>query len=281
MLLRNRWNGHRRAAGVEDLRASGEDWWQLLSQVARDGEANRGPSLEPLARCGLAGINATGDDAGVHADFLSLRRNARFWDYAQPDVMSRDAQDMRTYESLEPAPVPDPAPAGERSVADGGVDQRVLHIARTVFTCQATVAFHDQRVERRTVPSIGARHGLTCHVLTPAAQDRPARCFQVGSHGELMASSWTVRPVTAPWPSILVGVRFEHYQWRYRTGWIYPCIYLDLGHVVGAIRGLAAQAGIRWRARKACRAATGGFPGLVAEPLLEIRFYLPKEVRHA
>lgn len=179
--------------------------------------------------------------------FMDLRCSARFWDYADPQALSKDAQDMRAY-ARESAHV---QPSGRRACAHPcGVptlrveEHLLVDLAQQVFVADSRVRFFDQQVSRKLVPSIGARHGLNCHAVVAGADEGQVHLLEIREDGEVVASDWPVatRP---PWlPALLIGVDYERYQWRYRSGWVYQCIYLDLGHVVAAMRLLANHAGV-------------------------------------
>lgn len=99
--------------------------------------------------------------------------------------------------------------------------------------------------------------------------------------GTLAECSWKESASPQSLPALLVSVRFEHYQWRYRTGWILQCIYLDLGHAVAAIRLLAARAVKRLRITFSIPPFQGDFTDLVSEPLLLIQLSPSQEASHA
>lgn len=279
-LLINSATGSRWGAGDAKGDWDREALADLIDQVLLDGADGSGASFNELERYGLASIRVADPDADAHADFIDQRKSACFWDYAQHDALARDARDMLAFELQEPSPRGPMISCIEPASGVPCGDPRVVEIARTVFSFTDRARFHHQQVGRRVVPSIGARHGLTCHIVRDA-QGLQACCTRMEDNGALSECSEMDFASPESLPALLVSVRFEHYQWRYRTGWILQCIYLDLGHAVAAIRLLAAHAAIRLRITFSIPPLKGDFTELVSEPLLLIQFFPKHEARHA
>src|SRR5690606_36606111 len=116
-------------------------------------------------------------------------------------------------------------------------------LAHQVFDSRGSERFHHESIDKKLVPSIGARHGLGAYLYGRVAGFEGEQWVRVKTDGTNMA----VRPsksklfcqVDARDEHMLICVNFERYQWRYRSAWVYQCIYLDLGHALAALKLLA------------------------------------------
>lgn len=132
----------------------------LIDQVFLDVANGSAVSFHGLEGYGLASISAADLGADAHADFIGQRNSACFWDYAQHDVLARDAQDMLAFELQEPSPAGPMISAFGRVSAVPCGDPQVIEIARTVFSCRERTRFHHQQVDRRVVPSRRLGHAM-------------------------------------------------------------------------------------------------------------------------
>lgn len=238
----------------------------------------QGPSRTTLQELGLL---ASGPWPAVAQDeacpsaraFFLLRAGARYWDYADPDALARDAAEMKAYTYEEAPPQLRTGPAAGRLDAHGGsmVDS-LCAAAHEVFDARATVPFHGSPVHRKIVPSLGARHGLGCRIsfIDQVTGERVLAAIDFDG-----ATRETTRgpPDAADCrhPELLVDVEFEKFQWRYRTAWVYQCIFLDLGHVLATLFLLLASRGFSFAATHAVPPDASDPLALLREPLTRIQ----------
>lgn len=164
--------------------------------------------------------------------------------------------------------------SGEERVVDAAeldltnLGTMALSAARLIFQRIQTVQFHHETVSRKMVPSIGARHGLICHVLVNEVSTQRRIFLRIHDDGRIGAIPASNDNRSTRWPELVIGVDFERYQWRYRTGWIYQCIYLDLGHVLAALKLHAEHNGLQLEVRSAEFMSQPPYMPLELEPLL-------------
>jgi hypothetical protein len=220
---------------------------RLLSKAGHDASSSSRRTLNPLDR---------------------LRRSSMFWDYAVPGVLQKDAADMLRYQEEEPHF----DPASLRSPSSGTLAPDLLShplitLAHEVFDAQAECMFHSERVHRKRVPSLGARHGLTCRIVRRISGSDHVEAIIRPDAATVLADSPRYDTLEGPAEVFLViEVEFEKYQWRYRNGWVYQCVYLDLGHIICALRLVAGYAGMCLSFRHVHQEEGGS--GCVVEPLV-------------
>ncbi len=226
----------------------------LLVDLARPDQLASSAMFSMLERMGLAACVTA--HPWACDSFLGLRRAARFWDYADPQALARDARDMLAFEAEAPDRPADQAgscktfDAAALRKAKGAGFASLVDIGHAVLRSRGRARFHHQCVERRLVPSIGARHGLGCYALLQGDQPEPVP--------------------QVPLPALVIAVDYERYQWRYRTSWIYQCIFLDLGHAIAAIQMLARRQGLSLRFAHADAGSLPRARALRSEPLVLI-----------
>lgn len=204
--------------------------------------------LQELGNAGLVTEQTSAhyleDDAGA---LLRLRCGTTYWDYSEAEVLQRDAADMLRFLAQDPP----------RSVMFEAVEstdlataseplQALAALAHQVFDTRGTARFHHEVVDRKMIPSIGARHGLGAYLLHRFGGAREeaqwVRINEDGSNVALCGASSC--QVDGRGEHLLICANFERYQWRYRSAWVYQCIYLDLGHALAALKLLARRQGL-------------------------------------
>ncbi|MBG0807934.1 hypothetical protein IY145_00615 [Methylosinus sp. H3A] len=103
------------------------------------------------------------------------------------------------------------------------------------FGGQKLASFHRDTVILKSVPSVGARHGIDAYV-TFNQNEYYYNCVQ---HSLVHISGTTCNSGNER-ISISICFRPEIYMWRYESGQCLFDIYYDIGHVIGNMK-LAAQ----------------------------------------
>ncbi|GGQ07089.1 MarR family transcriptional regulator [Streptomyces roseolilacinus] len=221
--------------------------------------------LTSLERAGLLRREAPDDPPPRDAPALhdwALANLAPPADYRNPALVDDDIALMTSYADGDPPPpaLPDLSEHAPRvhlphPVADpGGHPLRVL--GGVLYLSHAVIddaAIGPLPRSRRVPPSHGAAHpfdlsvgcrwadgSTTVHAYDPDAHalagladgDRP----DVAGPVRRLAAAAALRPGDAV---IAVHLAIRRVQWRYRTGAAYPTVFLDLGHLLEALRGAA------------------------------------------
>lgn len=215
------------------------------------GKPVAGPIEACLAEAGLLTSDARNATFRPCDDLPLLRCGTRYWDYSDTEAMQRDRADMQTY-ALHGGERLHPPQDGQKlpSARFAQEAQSLLALAHHVLDAQFQQNFHAQRVDKKRVPSLGARHGIAGF---PAYWDGELQrtCYvrimpdgtQVTARSPLAQSAQCVLPAV----HFVLCVQYERYQWRYRNAWIYQCVYLDLGHILAAMQVYAARHGLPLR----------------------------------
>jgi hypothetical protein len=211
-------------------------------------------------------------DAGA---LLRLRCGTTYWNYGDAMALQRDAADMRRFQEQDP-----PREIFEEkevclNLATASDGLRMLAtLAHQVFDSRGSEHFHHELVEKKLIPSIGARHGLGAYLYGRFNGFEGAQWVRVKTDGTHMAirssKSTSVSQEDACDEHMLICVNFERYQWRYRSAWVYQCVYLDLGHALAALKLLAHRQGCSLTFKHARCDAMDAKRALENEPLIRV-----------
>lgn len=171
-------------------------------------------------------------------DFFWLRAGAKYWDYADAEAFRKDARDMARYEHEGPE---SPLWAVDLEVASApslGPDAKKLFtLAHQVFDSQYSERFHHELVHKKIIPSLGARHGINCYLSYFDERLRRRALLAIGPDGaDYFPPAGAVSSSNLAENCLVICAHFDRYQWRYRNGWVYQCILLDVGHALAALR---------------------------------------------
>jgi hypothetical protein len=118
-------------------------------------------------------------------------------------------------------PLPEPS-FSLTSVYD--VISSLLHVS---FRRQDIRRFHEDTVQLKAIPSVGARHGLEVFVRTGSER----HYYDCGNHTLYLVDHHTFDNTGAI--HLDLYIRPEVYMWRYPVGTCLADIYLELGHGLG------------------------------------------------
>ena len=209
------------------------------------------------------------------SELLRLRYGTGYWDYSDPTAMARDAMDMLRYaEELQPEVLPEAGSDGSSCEVGSAPARTLLWLAHQVFDTRKRERFHHETVSRKLVPSLGARHGLSAYLCEGMNSEGGVRWILIGDDGRNVA----IQPafpykgidVGCDLPYIVICADFERYQWRYRNGWVYQCVYLDLGHALAALKLLAQEDSQTLVLEHVRSDAMGPHRDLTHEPLVKV-----------
>jgi hypothetical protein len=147
-------------------------------------------------------------------------------------------------------------------------------LAHQVFDSRFCERFHHDLVDKKLIPSIGARHGLVAYLNGYVAGFYGMQwvCINVDGTNTIISplgEDFGCRGAVSH-ECMLICVKFECYQWRYRNGWVYQCVYLDLGHALAALKLLAEMQGCSLTFKHASANAMGIKRELEEEPLIQV-----------
>lgn len=247
------------------------------------------PTQEFQQLCAMGLIAAPDSGQAVEdkaSELLRLRYGTGYWDYSDPTAMARDAMDMLRYaEELQPDVLPEAGSDGSSCEVGSAPARTLLWLAHQVFDTRRRERFHHETVSCKLVPSLGARHGLSAYLCDGMNAEGGVRWISIGDDGRNVA----IQP-TFPYkkvdegcdpPYIVICADFERYQWRYRNGWVYQCVYLDLGHVLAALKLLAQEDSQILLLEHTRSDAMGSHRDLTHEPLVKVALQrCASEIRH-
>jgi hypothetical protein len=171
---------------------------------------------------------------------LSARRAVRFVDYVEPGTFAADRSDMEEFAKANPMP----AATLEFDTEAVQLPDRLTRLCALAFAANGSREFHNHRVLLKSCPSLGGRHGIEAFIVCPQAMSvTPGIHYFHPVRREFYRAADTNLPSQRS-PHLVLSCVFERYQWRYRSGWAYYCILLDLGHILAAIELAASELGI-------------------------------------
>jgi hypothetical protein len=205
------------------------------------------------------GIDFTGRDADTHVDdtlLETIRSTTAFVDYSTPEAFCDDRENMISVVQSDGRPQlvsdrDDACRALSEQHAEGRI-KFLMELIRTVFVVRGSARFHNHQVFRKAIPSMGGRHGVEVYLSIGENDGGKAAvpgCYHFSPTEDRFRGPLE-RLTCRAGTGILLSAVFERYQWRYRSGWVYQCILLDIGHAVGALRTLAAAEGYRLQVRE-------------------------------
>lgn len=221
------------------------------------------------------GLLASNSEAIGHPTYYTplaiLRTGTQYWDYSDITAIARDAEEMRNFQN-EGAPRDlyrdEPLQAKPFEISQAAAS--MLELAHLVLDSRKKDRFHHELVDKKIVPSLGGRHGINAYLAGTSGNQWLLSLRSDGSH--FPTHSWCeVAPEGPQSERLILCANFERYQWRYRNGWVYQCVYFDLGHVLATLALCARQAGLELAIEHASNDMMGLERELVNEPILTVR----------
>lgn len=173
----------------------------------------------------------------------------RYIDYeAEEDVQAQDARENAERHRTEAQPslqldellnagrsTPLPEPGGDGDLC--AVASTILHLS---LRQQEVRRFHDDTVQIKPSPSVGARHGIEAFLSLYGR----VFYYDCASHALVDIGIEADDGSVEQGMSIHLCMRAEAYMWRYQSGNCLVDVYLDGGHVIGNMALAAALIGL-------------------------------------
>lgn len=199
--------------------------------------------------------------------FVSFRKSVRFVDYADPEVLQQDRQNMEDFERAEPPPTIYKNYQGAPQInldhpatsSPHDAFSRLSHLLFWGYGKLREVYFHQLPALLKPVPSMGARHPFEAYVLVEGndmlnsgiyhyrvethALERISAGGKDGASCGFVGRERIDNPL-ATTAILITTVIFDRFQWRYRHAWNYKDIYYDFGHVSATLKFVAGELGI-------------------------------------
>lgn len=244
------------------------EFLHLCTALLERNENSAVPTLHEMEVFGLV-LSKNQLLSRTDCDLVDFRAGTQYFDYSDPSTIERDARDMINYEQSSPRRYVDEDTSPVQKVLNpDNTTRELIYLCQTIFEAQEEVNFHHEIVERKIVPSLGARHGINASLMSVEGDlDSMTSRDDNSTHiGQVKMP----RAARRQQSHILLCANFDRYQWRYRHSWIYQCIYLDLGHVVAAMKLLASSRGIQLDFTNVDGEAGELQKQLINEPLLKV-----------
>lgn len=176
--------------------------------------------------------------------FHVWRHAIRYKDYAEAEMILKDDaatnRDKHAHGRQPPLELVDMFKHAEETRLEGATDP-VLKACDTLLghsmSCLSVNTFHNDTVQLRPSPSVGARHGIDVFVQTKSGMH-----YYSGSRHALLHIG--VTPPAKHDIELIFVCRADVYMWRYPQGSCLLDVYFDFGHILGNVAIAATAAGI-------------------------------------
>ena len=238
------------------------DGKSIVSNLDQTGEfvieQGIGPYVEEQLALRSNMANKTGEAEAIALQwqqYLNSGRRVPHLDYrSQVEASELDSKMMASYLDGEPDPLLlEPSRPVEQGISvDVGAISRAENARARILAelIEATFQVQERKklngggaAELTSVPSKGARNPVFCALNDGEGIFGEPQMYRYDRYRNRLASIDAMP--TLGETSIILSIRFDVVQWRYRHSWAYREVWFDLGHVIAHLQTLGDALNVR------------------------------------